>query len=94
MATTKFNCLNEDTTSTRLNTFQNYLLTLLKRNEISESEFNFMCPKASNYGGAHGMPKIQKTYKNIPLSRPIVDTTTTPHYNVGKFLSSLLNPDN
>ena len=35
---------------------------------------------------------IHKTYTDIPLFRPIVDTTTTPHYNVGKFLSSLLNP--
>ena len=25
-------------------------------------------------------------------STPIIDTTTTPHYNVGKFLASLLNP--
>ena len=39
--TTKFNSLNDDPTSTRLNTLQNYLLTLLKRNEISESEFNY-----------------------------------------------------
>ena len=90
--TTKFNCLNEDPTSTRLNTLQNYLLTLLKRNQISESEFNFMRPKASSFGRAHGMPKIHKTYTDIPLFQPIVDTTTTPHYNVGKFLSSLLNP--
>ena len=57
----KFTRLNSDLTSTRLNTLHNYLLTLRKRNEISESEFKF-------------------------------DTTTTPHYNVGKFLSSLLNP--
>ena len=89
---TKFNCLNEDPTSTRLNTFQNYLLTLLKRNEISESEFNFMRPKASSFSRAHSMSKIYKTYTDIPLFRPIADTTTTPHYNVGKFLSSLLNP--
>ena len=91
--TTKFNCFNEDPTSTRLNALQNYLLTLLKRNEISESEFNFIRPKASSFGRAHGMPKIHKTYTDIPLFRSIdVDTTTTPHYNVGKFLSSLLNP--
>ena len=53
-----------------------------------------MRPKASSFGRAHGMPKIHKTYTDIPLFRPIdiVDTTTTPHYNVGKFLSSLLNP--
>ena len=48
--------------------------------------------KASSFRRAHGMPKIHKTYTDIPLFRPIVDTTTTPHYNVGKFLSSPLNP--
>ena len=51
-----------------------------------------MRPKASSFGRAHGMPKINKTYMDIPLLRPIVDTTNMPHYNVGKFLSSLLNP--
>ena len=38
------------------------------------------------------MPKTHKSFKDLPAFRPIVDTTTTPHYNVGKFLSSLLNP--
>ena len=28
----------------------------------------------------------------MPPFRPIIDTTGTPHYNVGKFLSKLLNP--
>ena len=50
-----------------------------------------MRPKSSSFVRAHGMPKIHKTYTDIPLFRPIVDATTTPHYNVGKFLSSLLN---
>ncbi len=89
---TKFSCLNEDPTSTRLNTLQNYLLTLQKRDEISESEFKFMRAKAASFGRVHGMPKTHKTYTGIPPFRPIVDTTSTPHYNVGKFLASLLNP--
>ena len=38
------------------------------------------------------MPKTHKSFRDLPAFRPIVDTTTTPHYNVGKFLSSLLNP--
>ena len=38
------------------------------------------------------MPKTHKSFKDLPAFRPIVDTTTTPYYNVGKFLSSLLNP--
>ena len=35
---------------------------------------------------------MHKSFKDLPAFRPIVDTTSTPHYNVGKFLSSLLNP--
>ena len=46
----KFTRLNEDPTSTRLNTLNNYLLTLRKRNEISESEFKFMRPKTASFG--------------------------------------------
>ena len=38
------------------------------------------------------MPKTHKSFKDLPAFQPIIDTTTTPHYNVGKFLSSLLNP--
>ena len=66
-------------------------MTLRKRSEISESEFKFMRPKTASFGRAHGMPKTHKYFKDLPAFRPIVDTTTT-HYNVGKFLSSLLNP--
>ena len=88
----KFSRLNEDPTNTRLNTLHNYLLTLRKRNEISESEYKFMRPKTASFGRAHGMPKMHKSFKDLPAFRPIVDTTSTPHYNVGKFLSSLLNP--
>ena len=88
----KFTRLNEDPTSARLNTLHNYLLTLRKRNEISESEFRFMRPKTASFGRAYGMPKTHKSFKDLPAFRPIVDTTITPHYNVGKFLSSLLSP--
>lgn len=81
---TKFTRLTNDPTSTRLNTLQNYLLTLRNRNEISES--------AAGFGRAHGLPKTHKQFSDIPAFRSIIDTTTTPHYNVGKFLASLLNP--
>ena len=49
---TKFTRLTNDPTFTRLNTLQNYLLTLRNRNEISESEFNFMRLKAASLGRA------------------------------------------
>ena len=50
-----------------------------------------MRPKTASFGRAHGMPKMHKSFKDLPAFRPIVDTST-PHYSVGKFLSSLLNP--
>ena len=37
------------------------------------------------------MSKMHKSFRDLPAFRPVVDTTTTPHYNVGKFPSSLLN---
>ena len=36
--------------------------------------------------------KPHKSFKDLPAFRPIVDTTTTPHYNIGKSLSSLSSP--
>ena len=41
---------------------------------------------------AHGLPKIHKLFENIPSFCPIIDTTGTTHYSVGKYLSELLNP--
>ncbi len=41
---------------------------------------------------AHGLPKIHKQYSALPTFRPIINTTNTPHYNLGKFLSKLLDP--
>ena len=50
-----------------------------------------MRPKFGQIGRAHRLPKIHKQFNNIPSFRPIVDTTNTPHYNVGKYLANLLN---
>ena len=88
----KFKKVLSDPTYTRLTSLQAYLSTLLKRGEISVSEFNCLRPKSAHFGRAHGLPKIHKTFQFIPKFRPIIDTTNTPHYNVGKFLSNLLNP--
>ena len=49
-------------------------------------------PKVAQVGRAHGLPKIHKKYIDLPNSRPIIDTTNTPDYGVGKFLTRLLNP--
>ena len=43
-------------------------------------------------GRAHGLPIKHKAYANLPTFRPIIDTTSTPYYNISKFLSSLLQP--
>ena len=51
-----------------------------------------MRPKFAQIGRAHGIPKIHKDYQDTPSFRPIVDTTSTTHYDIAKFLSSLLNP--
>ena len=36
---------------------------------------------------AHGLPKIHKTFTNIPKFRPIIDTTGSSHDLVGKYLA-------
>ena len=65
---------------------------MFKRNEISEEEKKQLRPIAAQLGRAHGLPKTHKAYANLPSFRPIIDTTSTPYYNIGKFLSSLLQP--
>ena len=42
--------------------------------------------------GAHGLPKTHKAYANSSSFRPIIDTTSIPYHNIGKFLSFLLQP--
>ncbi|XP_066930298.1 uncharacterized protein [Clytia hemisphaerica] len=75
-----------------LRTVQRYLNTLLSRGEIDEEEKSAMRPKSARLGRAHGLPKTHKNFECLPKFRPIVDTTGTPHYGIGKYLSSLLNP--
>ena len=88
----KFKLIQKDPTLTRLKTVQNYVNTMFKRNEISEEEKKQLRPMAVQLGRAHGLPKTHKAYANLPSFRPIIDTTSTPYYNIGKFLSSLLQP--
>ena len=90
--TSKFTLIHEDPTLRNLSTVQTYLNTLHKRNWITLEDKNLMRPKFAQTGRAHGLPKIHKDYQDIPSFRPIVDTTSTPYYDIAKFLSSLLNP--
>ena len=87
---TKFKMLNHDPTLTNLKTIQNYLKTLLKQGEITEEEL--MHPKFDHIGRAHALPKTHKTFTNVPPFRPIIDTSNTLHYKMGKFLVNLPNP--
>ena len=89
--TSKFTLLQEVPTLRNLSTVQTYLNTLHKRNEITLEDKNLMRSKFSQIGGGHGLPKIHKDYQDIPPFRPIVDTASTPHYGIAKYLSSLLN---
>ena len=88
---TELEILEEYPALRNLNTIQNYLKTLRKRGEITEDEKKLRRPKFGQIGRAHGLPKINKQFNNIPSFRPIVDTTNKPHYNVGKYLANLLN---
>ena len=51
-----------------------------------------MRPKFVQICTAHELPKIRRRCFKVTSFRPIVDTTNTPHYGVGKFLTNLLNP--
>ena len=86
--TSKFTLIHEEPTLCNLSTLQTYINTLHKRNEITLEDKNLMRPKFSQIACAHGLLKLHKDYQDIP----IVDTTSTPHYGIAKFLSSLLNP--
>ena len=47
---------------------------------------------AVQLGLADELPKMHKAYANLPAFWPIIDTTSTPYYNIGTFLSSLPQP--
>jgi hypothetical protein len=91
----RFKLLDTDPTPTRLNSlyspsyalfydvvkFLNLTMTSLDLKQHTSVEHMM-----------HGLPKVHKHYNDLPPFRPIIDTTGTPHYNVGKFLAKLLNP--
>ena len=90
--TSKFKKLDEDPTHTRLNTVQSYLCTLLNREEISPDIYKQMRPQNAKVARAHGQPKVHKNFDRLPPFRPIIDTTGSTHYSIGKYLTELLNP--
>ena len=89
---TKFRKINEDPAFRSLSSLQQYLRKLKERNELSEEIYQRIQPQNGRLGRAHGLPKIHKEFVDLPKFGPIVDTTGTVHYHVGKYLSELLNP--
>ena len=90
--TSKFKKLEEDPTNTRLNTLQSYLCKLVNRGEITPEVYNEIRPQNAKIARAHGLPKVHKSYERIPPFRPIIDTTGSTHYGVGKYITDLLHP--
>ena len=88
----KFHVLDRDPTLANLATICNYIQTIYKRGEVSEREMKEMTPKSAQVGRAHSLPKIRQKYTDLASFRPIIDTTNTQHYDIGKFLTDLLNP--
>ena len=88
----KFKKIEKEPTTTRLTTVENYLKTLCKRNEITDSEKKAMRPKFAQIVRAHGPPKAHKSFEHLPKFRPIIDATNTPYYGISKFLSNFMNP--
>ena len=66
--------------------------TLYNRNEISEEVYQEIRPKNAKIARAHGLPKVHKSFDRVPNFRPVIDRIGSTHYNVGKYITKLLNP--
>ena len=89
---TKFKPVKTDPTHRRLISIQRYLRTLVILGELDKETYKNIRPKNAKAARAHGLLKIHKAFDRLPKFRPIIDTTGTTHYSVGKFLSELLQP--
>ena len=87
----KFEVFHDDLTPARLSSIQRYLKKLNNRNELNDEVFKNIQPQNAKLARPHGVPKVLKTFNSIPFFRPVIDTTRTTHYSVGKYLSELLN---
>ena len=82
----------ENLTPTRLATLQRYLKQLNNRGELDHNSFKKILPHCARIARAHEIPKMLKHFDSIPSIQPIVDTTGTTYYSVGKYLYELLTP--
>ena len=90
--TTKFKSLYADSTNTSLSNLQSYLRKLYNRNEITEEVYEEIRPKNAKVARTHGSSKVHKSFERVPGLRPIIDTISSTQYNVGKYITKLLNP--
>ena len=89
---TKFKPIKTDPIHRRLSSIQIYLRNLVRRGELDKESYKNIRPRHAKPARAHGLPKIHKAFDLLPKFRPIIDTTGTTHYSVGKFISELLQP--
>ena len=84
----------KDQTPSRLTSVQRYLKQLNKGGELTNDMYDKVRPKSVKLARAHGLPEIHKVFENIPLFRPIIETTGTTHHPVAElvYLSELLTP--
>ena len=78
----KFKEIHDDPTPACLSSIQKYLRKLNNRNELNDEVFKKIRPQHPKLARAHGVPKVHKTFNNIPPFHPIIDTTGTTHYSV------------
>ena len=88
----KFKQIHKDPTMTQLSTLQNYSRLLFKQGELTEEQYEKLCPQNARVARAYALPKIHKTFTVLLKFRPIVDTTSTCYCNVSSYLTDLLNP--
>ena len=62
------------------------LKKLNNRNELNDEVFKKIQPQNAKLARANGASKVHKTFNSVPPFCPIIDTTGTTHYSVGKHL--------
>ena len=78
--------------NTRLSTLKSYLRKLYNRNEISEEVYREIWPKNAKIARAYRLPKVHKWFERVSSFRPVKETIDSTLYNVGKYITKLLNP--
>ena len=86
----KFKILSEDPTVYRQGQLQRRLLKLKKQGFFSEEVYNQIYPNGSKPARIYGLPKMHKTFENVPPFRPIVSSIGTFNYKLASFLGGLV----